>query len=150
MAGADQLGMRRLAHLVLLETDALVPLDEGCPPADPLLAIAQHRRDARDLEAALLARVNLAVDLLERLEEERPDEVGLEPAGVGALHLLADPGHVGQVHRVGGERLLLEQGQQMVVVHGGVDDAVEPGAHLWVIAVADRLDEQLAQRLLVE
>ena len=38
----------------------------------------------------------------ERLEEERADVVGLQPAGLGLLHLRADAGDVALVEDIGG------------------------------------------------
>ena len=49
-----------------------------------------------------------------------------------------------------GERALFEQVLEVAAVERVVDDLREPGAHLGLIAVADRLDQQLAQRPALE
>ena len=91
-----------------------------------------------------------AAKLLERLEEERLDVVRLQAARFGALHVLADAGHAARVHRVVGQRALFEQVLELRPVDGVVDGLRQPGAHLGPVAVADRLDQQVAQRPALE
>ena len=75
------------------EADALVALEHGrefaaVAAGDAAVALADRGGNVGDLEAAGLARMNRAAQLLERLHEERADEEGLEPAGLGLFHLL--------------------------------------------------------------
>ena len=68
----------------------------------------------------------------------------LEPASLGLVHLRPDPLDVGERQRLGGQRRVLDRVAHPVADRG-VDDLVEPGPHLGSIAVADRLDQQVAQ-----
>ena len=85
-----------------------------------------------------------AAEPLERFEEEGLDIVRLEPARLGPLHLLANPVDARSVHRVVRECALLEQATQGVLVEGVLDDLGQPRADLRLLAVADRVDQQLA------
>ena len=87
-----------------------------------------------------------AAEALEGFEEERLDVVRLEAARLGALHVLADAVHAAGVHRVVGERPLFEQVLELAAVERVLDDRGQAGAHLGLVAVADRLDQQVAQR----
>ncbi len=91
-----------------------------------------------------------AAEALEGLEEEAGDVVRLEAAGLGALHVFADAADGRRVHAVAGERALVEEVAAALAVDDVVDDLLEPGPDLGLVAVADRLDEQLAQRLVAE
>ena len=62
-----------------------------------------------------------AAEALERLEEERLDVVRLEAAGLGALHVLADAVDAAGVHRVVGQRALLEQVLELAAVERVLD-----------------------------
>ena len=150
VARADQLGARLLVHPVLLEADALVAREDRAPDADQAVALADGRRDVGDLVAARLAPVDRAAETREGLEEERLDVVRLEPAGVGALHVLADRCDPRRVHRVVDQGALVEQLLEVLAVDRAVDGLVEPRLDLGSLAVADGLDQQVAQRLLVE
>ena len=55
-----------------------------------------------------------------------------------------------RVHRVVGQRALFEQVLQLAAVERVLDDRGEPGAHLGLLAVADGLDQQVAQRPALE
>ena len=91
-----------------------------------------------------------AAEALEGLEEERLDVVRLEPAGLGALHVFADAVNAAGVHGVVRQGALFEQVLQLRPVEGVLDDRGQARAHLGLIAVADGLDQQLAQRPALE
>ena len=74
----------------------------------------------------------------------------LQAAGLGALHVLADALDAARVHGVVGKRALFEQVLELVAVERVLHDRREAGAHLGLIAVADGLDQQIAQRLALE
>ena len=120
MAGADEGGQRlaRRRDQLLLEGDALVARQHRLADADQAVAVADRRRHVGDLVAARLALLDRAAQALEGFLEERLDVVRLQPAGLGALHLLADAVDAAGVHRVVGQRALLQQVLQLVAVEG--------------------------------
>ena len=104
----------------------------------------------RDLVAAVLALARAAADATEGLQEEGLDVVGLQAARLGALHVGADAVHAAGVHQLGCQRTLFEQLVQPGAVEGILDDRRQLGAHVGLLAVADGLDQQVAQRAAVE
>ena len=58
--------------------------------------------------------------------------------------------HLAHVHRVTRQRPLLEQLAQVLAVQRVVHHLEEPGADLGLVAVADRLQQQFAQRPVLE
>ena len=98
------------------------------------------------LVPARLALPGRAAEPAECFVEERLDVVRLQAPRFGPLHLLADAVHAAGVHRVMGELLLLQQVLYPVPVEGMVDRRVQSRAHLGLLAVPDRVDQQLAQR----
>ncbi len=87
---------------------------------------------------------------LERFEEEAGDEMGLEPPGFGTLHVLADRPDPGHVHRVVGQGAAFDQLPKVLAVEGLVDDLEEAASDLGAVAVADRVQQQFAQRPVLE
>ena len=147
MARADE-GGQRLAlrrHQRLLEGDALVARQHRLADADQAVAVAHRRRNVGDLVAARLPLLGRSAQALEGFEKERLDVVRLQAAGVGAFHVLADAVHAAGVHRVVGERAVFEQVLELAAVERVVEHRREAGAHLGLIAVANGLDEQVAQ-----
>ena len=105
---------------------------------------------AGDLEAAGLAAVDAAAQVLEGGAEEALDVVGLEALGVRPLHLLADRLDLGEGQGLLGQRAALEEVEEVGVAGGVVDDLEEARLDLGLLAVADRLDQEVAERLLLE
>src|SRR5439155_1720806 len=134
----------------LLEGDALVARQHRLAKAGQSVAIADRRRDVRHFVAARFSLLRRAAKSLERLEEERLDVVGLETARLSALHVLADTVHAAQVHHVVSEGALLEEILDLRSVEGVGDILGEARAHFRLLAVPDRLDQQLAQRATLE
>ena len=148
MAGAD-VGRERAAgwgdqHLV--ERDPLVSRQDGLADANDAVAVSDRRRNVGDLEAVRFALLHRATEALERLEEERLDVERLQLARLGALHVLADPADTAAVHRVGGQRMVLDQVDQALLIDGPVDLAGEPGPHLRLVAIADGFDQEFLER----
>ena len=76
--------------------------------------------------------------------------MGLQaPRGV-ALHLLPNGRNLGGVHTLGDKGATLQQLAHAFLVHGVVHHLLQFGANFRLIAVTDRLDEQLAQWRLLE
>ena len=150
VAGADEGRDRGPGDLGLVEADALVAREHRRASADLAVALAQRARHAGDLEAAGLAPVDAPAQVLEGLAEEALDVVGLEALGVCPLHLLAD--RLDPTEREGllGQRAALEQVQEVGVAGRVVDHLQEARLDLGLLAVADCLDQQVAQRLLLE
>ena len=70
-----------------------------------------------------LARMDGAAQRLERLHEEGADEVGLEPAGLGLLHLLLHREEPLGAHGLLRQGVAVEDALEVVVVEGVVDAA---------------------------
>ncbi len=103
VAGRQQLRLRLADDQRLLERHPRVAVEHRIAAADQPVAPLQHRRHAGDLEPAALALGDAAAQQGERLAEEGADEVGLEPPGLGALHLLAHDGDGVRVHALAGQ-----------------------------------------------
>ena len=108
------------------EADALVALEDrlvlaAIAAGDAAVALADRGRDVGDLEAARFARMDRAAERLEGLQEERADEVGLEAAGLGLLHLLLHGEEPLGAHRLLGQGVAVEECLEVVVVEGVVD-----------------------------
>ena len=114
------------------------------------VAVADDGRDIGDLKAFGLPVVSLAAQSLESLAEERGDEVRLEPAGLGPLHVLADCPDLAGVHRIGRQCPLFDELANMIVVKGLLDNLVQPRPNVGAIAVPHGLQEQFPQRPIVE
>ena len=111
---------------MLLEGDPLVAAQQRRAEPDLAVAAAQLGGNVGDLEPAGLALRTDAAEQAERFEEECADEVGLELAGFGPLHLVADALDVGHGHHVAHERPLVDDLAQGVA-HGRVDDLRRAG-----------------------
>ena len=149
MTGADE-GGQRLAlrrDQRLLERDALVARQHRLADTDQAVAIAHRRRNVGDLVAARLPLLGRAAEPLEGFEEERLDVVRLQATGVGAFHVFADAVHAAGIHGVVGERPLFHQVLEVAAVERIVKHRRQPRAHLGLFAIADGLDQQVAQRL---
>ena len=127
-----------------VECDALIPAGDRAPPHR-----AQLRRDVGDLETALLAPADLPAQPRERRPECGLDVVGLEASGPCLVHERAQLRDVRVLHRVGRKRALDEKLLD-TAGHPSVDDLLHLRLGLRELAVADRVDEQRAQRRLAE
>ena len=128
----------------LFEGYALIARQHRFADADQTVAIAHRRRNVGDLVAARLTLLGRSAETLEGCVEERLDVVGLEAAGLGALHVFADAVHPARVHGVVGERPFFQQIPELAAVERVLQHGREPGAHFRLVAVADRFDEQVA------
>ena len=104
----------------------------------------------RDLIAARLPLTRRPTELREGFKEERRDVVRLQPAGLGAFHLLAHPGHAAGVHGVMCQGTLVEQCLELRAIHRMSNGLGEFGAYLGALAVANRLQQQIPQRPTLE
>ena len=91
----------------LLEGDPFIAPKKRCAEADLTIAPPKLGGYMSDLEAARLAVTNRTTEQGERLEEERTDEVRLELARLGPLHVIPDPLDVGGCHYVADQRPLM-------------------------------------------
>jgi hypothetical protein len=110
---------------------------------------AQLRRDVRDLKAGAFAPTDLAAQPRERRQERALDVVRLQAPRTRLVHQRAQLGDVRVLQRVGDERAL---GHQLLdpTSDARVDDLLHVRPRLGQPAVADRLDQQRAQRGLAE
>src|SRR5712692_9794537 len=92
MAGTDERGQRLASDTgqVFLKGDPLVARQHGFARADDAVTITNDRGHMRNLVAVWFALAQGAAKQRKRFTEERGDEVGLQAAGFGALHVFAD------------------------------------------------------------
>ncbi len=138
------------ADQLLLEGDPLVALEHRKPAADLAVTAANQGRDMLDLVAFRLALVDRAPETAERFQEERRDEMRLEPPRFSPFHVLPDLADVGDVHGIVAQRPPFEELADMLPIEGVVHLLEQPGLDLGLVAVSDRLQQQLAQRPVLE
>ena len=160
VAGMDHLGEGdarpvERADGFLGETDALVAFQDGgefaaVAPGDLAVALADEGGDVGDLQAARLAGIHGTAETLERLREERADEVGLEAARLGHFHLLLHSEEPLGAHGFLRERVAFEEFLDVAAVEGGVDAVREAGADLGLVVVADGIEKEVLEALFLE
>ena len=150
MAGRDEFGLRLAGDQVLLEGDAGIAIEHRIGAADQAIAFLQDRRHPRDFEAALFAFGDAAAQHREGFAEERADEMRLKAARLRPLHLLADFADGVRVHALRRELALGDQLLDRVHVDSAVHLAEELRLLLRPIAVADRIDQKIAQSVALE
>src|SRR5262245_37823159 len=152
MAGTDKgregLALRR--NEGFLEGDALVARQHWLTDADEAVAVADGRWHMGDLIAARLPLAGRPPELLEGFEKERLDVVRLQPAGLGAFHLLTHPGHAARVHGVMRQGTLFKQGLELWTIHRIGNGLGEFSPHFRTLAVANRLQQQVTERSALE
>lgn len=143
MARSDEFGHRLAGyrHEILVERDSLVRPDDRRTRTDPSIAIPDRSWNVWDLEAIGLALHELAPKPGKCLLEECLDVVRLKSSGCGFLHVAPDPFDVGEGHRFGGERRVLDCLPNLLA-DVGVDDHVDLRLNLRIFAVADRVDQE--------
>jgi transposase len=75
---------------------------------------------------------------------------GSWPRGAKTFHLFAHARHAAPIHRVVGERSVLDQTLEVWSIHAVFDRTGEARAHLGLVAVADGLDEEIPERPALE
>src|SRR5947209_342814 len=83
VAGADEGRDRLLVDLDLLEADSLILLLDRRAGADLAIALADAHRHIDDFPAPVLATLEAAAEMLERLDEEALDVMGLKAQRFG-------------------------------------------------------------------
>ena len=152
MARADEGGQRLTLrrHQRLFEGDALVARQHRFADADQTITVAHRSRNVGDLVAARLALLGRSAQAAEGFEEKRLDVVRLQAAGLGTLHIFADAVDAARVHGVMGKGMFFEQVLKLAAVERVIQHRRQAGTHLGLIAVADRLDQQVTQRFALE
>ena len=108
---------------------------------------ANRERHFEHLEPAMLARCHASSQALHCRHEKCLDKVWLELARLHALHVLANGSYAASVHDVIGKRILFEKPFNGARVERCIDHLVEPRPYLGVIAIANRIEEQVTERL---
>ena len=133
-----------------VETDALVFLQYGFTKADDHISIAHGNWHKCDLVAAFFTRAHTSADALESFREESLDKMRLQFMCFATLHILADLHDLADIHGIFCERVFFDQGAQLIFVKGMIHDLVQSRTHGRIVAIAYSLDEQIAQRTIVE
>jgi hypothetical protein len=71
--------------------------------------------------------------------------VGLQAARLGALHVRADLPHPGRIHGIASQRAFLQEFSAALPFRDIVHRRQEPRPDLRAVAVADGVDQQIAQ-----
>ena len=152
MAGAQERGqgLALRGDECLLERDALVARQHGLANANQAVPVAHRRGDVGDLVPSRFPLLDGTAKSPEGFQEEGLDVVRLQPAGLGPLHLFAHAEHARRVHAVMRQRPFFEQVLQLGLVEGVRHHLRQPRADFGPFAVADRFDQQVAQRLPLE
>lgn len=103
-----------------------------------------------DFVAARLALADRSAEAPEGFQKEGLDVVRLQAARFGALHLFAHPRNATDVHHLVRQGALFDQRFEAGAVDAAGNRLFETGAHSGTVAVADRVDQQIAQRPAVE
>jgi hypothetical protein len=82
--------------------------------------------------------------------EESADKMRLEPAGLRALHFFANGLDGVWIHPLRRQLALGDELLNRIDIDGAIHLAEEFGLFLWPITVADRIDQQVAQRVALE
>jgi hypothetical protein len=106
-------------------------------------------RNVGDLVSLGLPLVDRAAEQLEGFQEERGDEVRLQPPGVGPLHVLPNGTDAGGVHRVVA-RARPSISSRRCSGQSALSTTWSAWPDLRPVAVADGLHEQFPQRAVLE
>ena len=152
MSGAKQFGWDHALHIAALffKAHPFVSLQHWLPKADLHIPAAHRRGHKGDLVASGLARAYLATHRAEGFQKECLDKVGLQLVRLHPLHLFPDGGDLLYVHGVIGQSALIQKLPELFLVQRVVYDLLQPGTDGRVVAVADRLDQQLPQGFVVK
>ncbi|GBD06134.1 hypothetical protein HRbin20_01736 [bacterium HR20] len=152
MSGANERGERfaRKGDKFFFEGDALVAVQDGLADSDEPVPLADSSGHMRDFVATWFALVNRSAKLAECLQEERFDVVRLEAASCGTFHILANALQPFGVDDLLCQSTLFYQVLQMRRVQGLFDGLTELHFDFGPFAVADCLDEQVAERPALE
>ena len=134
----------------LVKRDAFITSEYGFSRADLAVAIPHGKWHGGDLIASVFTRMDFPAKLAECCEEEALDEVRLKSARLHALHIGTNRRDAVYVHRVLGQCVFVQQLLQLCTVKARVDDLIQSITYLLPVPVANRLDEKIAQRTVLE
>ena len=103
-----------------------------------------------DLVPSRLPLADIAAEQTECLQEERFDEVGLEPPRFEALHVFPNLLDLGCIHAVVRQRPLFKKLLAVLAVGQVVDYLMQACLDFGLVTVADGFDEQIAEPLFAE
>ena len=152
MAGTKLVGdgLSLYIAILLVEAHAFIASGDGNAEADDLVSGTHPIGNVYDFIAAFFPFANAAAQRTECLQKESFDEMGLELMRFHAFHFLANGHDFMDVHGILGQCALFEQIAQGIAVHGFVHYLIEFCPCLGGIAIADGLDQQVAQALIFE
>ena len=152
MSGAKQFGWDHALHIAALffKADPLISLQHRLPKANLHIPAAHRRRHKGDLVASGLARTYLATHRAEGFQKECLDKMGLQLVRFHPLHLFPDGRNLLYVHGVVRQGALIQQLPELLLVQRAVHHLLQPGTDGRVVAVANRLDQQLPQGFVVK
>ena len=134
----------------LVKRDAFITSEYGFSRADLAVAVPHGKWHGGDLIASVFTRMDFPAKLAECCEEEALDEVRLKSARLHALHIGTNRRDAVYVHRVLGQCVFVQQLLQLCTVKARVDDLIQSITYLLPVAVANRFDEKITQRTVLE
>ena len=149
VGGVDEIrqGFAHRADVLFVETDARVFFQHrGAAFADDAVVVADAGGDVGDFVAPRFARVQAAAEGGEGFLEEGMNEVGLQAARFGFVHFFFDVVEVFQLQGLFGEGVAANDGVQVFDVQRAGDDFVHARLDFGLLAVADGVQQQFAQR----
>src|SRR5690606_33305317 len=111
---------------VLPERNALIAGEHRLTSADLPIPVAHRCGHMCQLVPAGLTLACTSTKAFECLHEERLDVMRLQATGFGSLHLLTHACNAAGIHRIMGERAILEQFPQVAAVYAVLDSACKP------------------------
>lgn len=152
MAGADKggQGLARRIDQLFFKGHPFITSQDRFAHADQPVSVADQGWNMGDLVTPGLPFFHGAAQTLEGLAEKGLDVMGLQPLGVSPFHLFSDSADTAGVHTVVDQGAVIKQITQLFPIQGMIQDRGQISLHLWPLPVADRLDEQFAQRFSLE
>src|SRR3546814_2291786 len=150
MARSDEGGNGLLVDFVLLETDPLIWLLDWRTGSDLAVALADAYWNMGNFPTTLLTALEATAEMLECLHEETLDVVRLQAQRLGPLHL--EPQFLDPClrHSIVGQRPPAKQLQQVLLVDGAINLAKQARLDVFLLAILDRLDQQVFERCAFE
>ena len=152
VAGTDELrqGSAGSADEILFKGNALVACEYGVAQADNAVPVSDDGGDVRDFVSFGLSLPYRASETLERLDKECRNEMRLQASNLGTLHRLLNCLNAGCIHCIMGKGVFFDKSTQRIMVHRMLDNLIESGAYLRLVAIANRLQQQMPKRFVVE
>src|SRR5881409_3652954 len=131
---------------ILFESNSLVTLQDRIAAADQPIPVADRSGNMCEFVPPGLALTNGPTQLLERLDKERFNVVGLKALRLGAFHIFTNTGNAAGVHCVVRERPLLQKDLKVGAVHGVFYGLSQTRTNVGAFTVTNSLNQKIPER----